>query len=162
MDHSFTYRNTPGDYWRFYMSNIYHQWTAVVNIVFTFAVLALIIARFRDASSVFQALMILALLIFPVFQPLAIYLRSRKQALAITVDTTLTFDEGGFGIRVRDHRQRILWKDFHGALLRADLIVLMPDEIHAYLLPDRVTGEKKESLIADLKRVLPASVNRLK
>ena len=162
MKEEFTYRNTPGDYWRFYMSNIYHQWTAVINVVFTAAALALIIARWGSAQAFFRGLMILALLIFPLFQPLAIYLRSRKQALAIKVDTTLSFDEGGFGIQVKAHHQRILWKDFHGVICRADLIVLMPDEVHAYLLPDRVTGERKQELLGGLKRVLPAAANRLK
>lgn len=162
MKYRYTYRNTPGDYWRFYMSNIYHQWTAVINVVFTAAILALIIARFREAHPVFQALMLFALLIFPVFQPLAIYLRARKQALAIKVDTTLTFEESGFGILVKTHRQQIAWKDFHGVTRRADLIVLMPDEIHAYLLPDRVTGEERTALLTDMKRVLPAQANRLK
>lgn len=162
MRYEYTYRNTPGDYWRFYMSNIYHQWTAVVNIVFTLAALVLIIARWRGAHPILQGLMALAFLLFPALQPLAVYLRSRRQAAAIREDTTLTIEDGGFGIRVRAHRQKILWKDFHGAMSRAGLIVLMPDEIHAYLLPDRVTGGDREKLVQDLKRVLPPEADHLK
>ena len=162
MHHEYTYRNTPGDYWRFYMGNIYHQWTAVVGIVFTLAALALIIARWQGAHPILKGLMLLAFLLFPAGQPLAVYLRSRRQAGAIREDTTLVFEESGFGIRVRSHRQKILWKDFHGATSRSGLIILMPDEIHAYLLPDRVTGEDRRLLVEDLKRVLPPSADELK
>ena len=154
MHYTYTYRNTPGDYWRFYMSNIYHQWTAIVNIIFTMAAIALVIARFAEASAFLRGLMIFPCLIFPVFQPLALYLRARKQALAIRVDTTLTMDDTGFGIRVKDHRQLILWKDFKGVLKRWDLLVFMPDETHAYLLPGRVSGTDKENLYSDVKAKL--------
>ena len=79
---------------------------------------------------------------------------ARKQALAIRVDTTLTIDDGGFGIRVNAHRQRILWKDFKGVTRRWSLTVLMPDEVHAYLLPDRVTGDAREQVFRDVEAMV--------
>nr|MCR5674520.1 hypothetical protein [Lachnospiraceae bacterium] len=154
MHYEYTYRNTPGDYWRFYMSNIYHQWTAVVNVVFTIAAFALLIAKFRGAHPILQAGMIFLCCIFPVLQPLAIWLRAKKQAESIKPETTLTFDDGGFGIRVKTHRQYILWRDFQGVSRRWDLTVLLPDEAHAYLLPDRVTGEEKEALFRDVSNAI--------
>lgn len=128
------------------MSNVYHQWTAVVNIVFTIAAFVLAVAKFAGAHPFMKAVMVLLCLLFPVIQPLAIYLKARSQALRIRVDTTLVISDEGFGIQVKEHRQLIRWKDFKGIIKRWGLLVLMPDEVHAYLLPDRVTGDNKESV----------------
>ncbi|MCR4763245.1 MAG: hypothetical protein K5696_06925 [Lachnospiraceae bacterium] len=154
MHYEYTYRNTTGEYWRFYMSNIYHQWTAVVNVVFTAAALVLIAVRFSGAQPVLQALMLLMASAFPVIQPIAIWLQAGKQAKAIQVDTTLTMDDSGFGIRVKNHRQLILWRDFTGVRRRFDLTVLLPDENHAYLLPDRVTGAEREQMLRDVREAM--------
>ena len=154
MHHEFTYRNTPADHWLFYMGNIYHQWTAVVNIVFTIAALILVVARFRDAHPVLQALMLMALFLFPVIQPLVIFSRAYAQARAVTVDTTLIMEDDAFTIRVKSHTQRIPWRDFAGVIARPGLIVLMPDEIHAYLLPDRVTGGARRQVLDDVRAAL--------
>ena len=90
--------------------------------------------------------MIMLILLFPVLQPLAVYGKSLRQAGSIKVDTTLNISPSGFDIIVKDHRQHILWKDFKAILRRSSLTVLMPDERHAYLLPDRITGERREAL----------------
>ena len=148
MRFEYTYRNTPGDYWFFYIGNVYRQWTAVVNFVFTAAVLALMVSRWQDSSSFFRGLMVFALLIFPVFQPLAIWLYSLKSAERIREQTTLAFEDKGFVIRVKDHVQNISWNDFQGVQERKKLIVLIPDGEHAYLLPDRIVGDDRAELLA--------------
>ena len=35
MRFEYTYRNTPRDYWLFYMGNIYRNWTGIINVIFT-------------------------------------------------------------------------------------------------------------------------------
>ena len=106
MRYEYTYRNTPGDYWKFRMENYYRNWTALVSIVFTLSILALIIAKWNATNGLGKALMVIFLLVFPLFQPLYIYLISIRDAQALQVDTTLSFDETGMEIKVQKHLQR--------------------------------------------------------
>lgn len=136
------------------MGNIYKQWTAVVNIVFTIAAVILIVTKFTDTGMLGRTVMVVMVLLFPVIQPLAVLIMSVRQAGTIKVDTTLSISDRGFGIQVLDHRQLIQWKDFKAVIKRPGMLVMMPDEKHAYLIPDRVTRESKEALYqAVLERI---------
>ena len=73
MRYEYTYRNTPGDYWKFRMENYYRNWTALVSIVFTLSILALTVAKWNATNGLGKALMVICLLLFPVLQPLYIY-----------------------------------------------------------------------------------------
>jgi len=156
MKYEYTYRNTPGDYWKFRMENYYRNWTAIVSIVFTLSILALAIARWNSTNGLGKAILIILLLVFPVFQPLFIYMTSIRDAQSVQVDTTLSFDTTGMEIKVQKHVQRIPWKSFVPdekgggmAIGRKSMLVVVPDQVHAYLLPNRVfksDAEKKELL----------------
>lgn len=156
MKYEYTYRNTPGDYWKFRMENYYRNWTAIVSIVFTLSILALAIARWNATNGLGKAILIILLLVFPLFQPLFIYMTSIRDAQAVQVDTTLSFDTTGMEIKVQKHVQRIPWKSFVPdekgggmAIGRKSMLVVVPDQVHAYLLPNRVfrsDAEKKELL----------------
>ena len=148
MKYQYTYRNTPADYWRFYMGNVYRSWTACINVLFTAAFLILSVRRWAAAPLWGKGILVMAVLLFPVFQPLAIWGRAARTAEEIREDTTLGFSDAGMEIRVRDHVQRIPWKKFtgKGAVKLRGLQAVSLDGSHLYLLPDRVTGKEKEAL----------------
>ena len=152
MKYEYTYRNTTADFFKFYIGNVYSQWTGIIGIVFTGAIIALMISKWGTSGPVFRAIMVIALLLFPVVQPLGLYLRSMKMAENIKPETTLIFDDRGMGILVQLHSQRIPWKPEASVVKRPGLIVVSPDGVHLYLLPDRVTGEQKEELYAFLQK----------
>ena len=155
MRYEYTYRNTPGDYWKFRMENYYRNWTALVSIIFTLSILALTISKWNETNGLGKAILIILLLVFPVLQPLYIYMVSIRDAQALQVDTTLSFDESGMEIKVQKHLQRIPWKSFvpdekggRMAIFRKSMLVVVPDQMHAYLLPNRVfeSGIRKKEL----------------
>ncbi len=147
MKYEYTFRNTAGDYWKFYMGNTYHTMMAVVNIVFTAAMIALAVARFGQTNILGKILIVIGICIFPVLQPIAVYLRSRQDAAKVNrVDTCVSFDEDGMEIRVQGHVQKIRWKDFQAMMKRGSMLIAIPDGVHAYLLTNRIVGEQKEAL----------------
>ena len=155
--YSYTYKNTPGDFLRFRLGNTYSQWTGIVNVVFTAAMVGLI-ARFWNATNgLGKGLMVLGVLLFPLFQPLAMWLSGIKQAASIEPETTLELTEQELVIRVLVHEQRIPWKKCAGLQRRLGITILIPDASHAYLLPDRVTGSKAKEVYAFLQEHLPAA-----
>lgn len=154
MKKEYTYRNTPEDYWLFRMENYYRNWTAIVSIVFTLSILALAIAKWNATNGLGKALLVIFLLVFPVFHPLFMYFRSIRDAQMIKVETTVSFDDRGMGIRVLEHRQLIPWKSFipdeRGkgmVIMRKPMLIVIPDQIHAYLLPNRVLGTETEKKV---------------
>lgn len=148
MRFEYTYRNTPRDYWLFYMGNIYRNWTGIINAIFTAAFLVLLVRRWAEAPLWGRGILVFAVLAFPVLQPLAVWGRSVRESERITEDTTLLFDREGMHITVKEHRQTIPWNSFfdRGLVKLKGILAVVPDGMHAYLLPDRVTGVDREKL----------------
>ena len=78
MKYEYTFRNTAGDYALFYLGNTYHSMMAIVNLIFTAAMIALAVAKFGSLGIAFRGVLIFGIILFPVIQPLAIYVRSTK------------------------------------------------------------------------------------
>lgn len=129
------------------MTNTYTSLAGVVNIVFTVAILCLIISRWSSAGIIFRCVMIFALLIFPVLQPLLVYGRAVKETENKEVpDTTLTFDENGMTIQVKKHVQHITYQKMNNIVWTRTLLYVLPDEQHAYILTNRIVGAQKQEL----------------
>lgn len=145
MKFDYKFKNTAGDYFWFYMTNIYSQWTALVNIIFTVAMAFLIANRWSDSHVFFKGIMVFAFCLFPVIQPISIYLKSARQVEGITRETELNFDEIGMHIKVQDHNQLIKWKDYKTTVNRPFVLVPIPDGEHAYILTERILkGQHRE------------------
>ena len=145
MKYEYKFRNTKSDYFIFNMSNIYSQWTALVNIVFTVAMAVLIASRWSDAHIFFKGIMVFGLCLFPVIQPVSIYIRSSAQAESIKDETVLSFDDVGMHISVNSHGQLIKWKDYKTTINRPFVLIPIPDGQHAYILTDRILkGQRRE------------------
>ena len=63
MRYEYTFRNTPGDYWKFRMENHYRNWTGLVSIVYTLSMLALTIAKWNSTNGLGKALLLIFLLV---------------------------------------------------------------------------------------------------
>lgn len=144
--YEYTFRNTPGDYFLYRMGNIYSSPRALVNVIFTVAIIVLIAAKWTGTNWLGHLIMVVMLLIFPVFQPLFSYFASIRDAVSIRVDTTLTFDEDGMKIHVYKHSQHIRWRDFYSVRKRRSMLLVIPDGMHAYLLTNRILGSEKDEL----------------
>ncbi len=156
MNYSFRYRNTALDYMLFKLGNAYHQWTAIVNIIFVAGFAILIYFRWNDTNLLGRILMIFGLLIFPVFQPLAMFLTSLGTAAQIQVDTTLTFRDRDMQILVKGHDQSIPYEKMYPLVKRRTHIVVVPDAAHAFILPIRVMGEQREAFYRDVEARIDA------
>lgn len=144
--YEFTFRNTAQDMWWYHMTVTYTSFAGIVNIVFTAAMIALIVSRFAASGIFFRIVMILALLIFPVFQPIAVFGRSIKETEKPVPDTTIGFDEKGMTIRVLKHFQRINYPKMNNIVKEPTLLYVLPDETHAYILTNRIVGDKKDEV----------------
>lgn len=148
MRYSYTFRNTPGDYMLFRLGNTYTQWTGAINLIWTGVFAVLLFTQWNNTNVIGKVLLLAGFLLFPVIQPLTVYLVSRRQAKKIPVDTTVSFDEKGMQIQVQNHVQRIPWKEIYPMVKRRSMLIAAPDGVHAYLLTNRILKDEKEALYA--------------
>ena len=104
MTYQFKSEVTAGDFWKLTMSRTYRSVAGVCNMVFTVAMILFTAKFFRTSGDLMQMLMLFGCLLFPVIQPIAIYLKAKGQAKTMPKDVELSFDDAGLHVTVRTNR----------------------------------------------------------
>ncbi len=137
----------PGDFWRMSMSHTYHTPMGVGNIVFTIAMILLTYRFWSSTSDVVRTILILLILIFPVFQPVIVFLEAKNKAKLIPEDLELTVNEKGITVHTENQSEKIRWKQVKGLILERNMVILRLDKNSGYFLPNRVLREEREAFI---------------
>lgn len=151
MTYEFENRITPFDFWRLSMSRTYRSTAGVCNLVFTAAMFLLAAKFWNAAGDVAQVLMLLGCILFPVLQPVAVFVRARAQAAQIPQGMRLAFDGEGLHVTVGEKRQDIRWKNLTDVVRQAHLIIIFSDTRHGYLLPERQLGGEQDAFLEFVK-----------
>ena len=132
------------DLWKMAMVRTYKAAIGVVNIVFTVAMILLAFRFWKTAPDILRVLMIFGCLVFPVIQPLATYGMCVKQLENMPRDMELKFDDMGVRVSTGGESELIRWNKVKNAIKRSNMIVVMSDDSHGYMLTNRVLGNEKE------------------
>ena len=108
--YQYRYKTTRGEYWKMSMYFIYHSMTGMVNLVFTAALIALTCAKWESSGTVFHICMVLGCCLFPILQPLAVYLSAGKLASGSGEDTEIRLDDVGIQVKVGNTYDKIPWR----------------------------------------------------
>ncbi len=133
------------DLWKMAMSRTYRSWVGVVNIVFSVSVLLLTFRIWGTSGGAVRGLLVFACLLFPVIQPLAVYGRSIKQLENQPKDMELLVNAAGVRVIAGVQTQQLGWGQIRNAVKRREMIIVMSDARHGYMLSNRVLGEQKEA-----------------
>ena len=144
MEYKFRSDIRPKDLWSLAMLRIYKSFAGVINIVFTVSVFFMTLRLFGSSGPVFRVIMVFLCLLFPVIQPLAIYGKSVKQLEELPKDLELVFNDKGLCVRCKGQKEEIPWKKITNAIKQKNMIVILTDEKHGYMITDRELGDKKE------------------
>ena len=144
MRYQYIYRTTALDLWQLSMYYIYGSMVGVCNILFTVAIVALIISRWNEAGGIWRSLMVLGVCLFTVIQPLLSYQRARKQAAQITRDTQLGFADTGIYVKSGDESTQIPWSSIKKVSRKPGMIVVFSDTTHGFILTDRILKTEKD------------------
>ena len=99
---------------------------------------------FSGIHIVLKCLLIFAVCLFPLIQPLVVYLRARKQAKSMPKNVHLEFDDKGMHVSVGDQKEDIDWDSVAGITKKPTLMVVFSSARHGYLLTNKMLGEQKE------------------
>ena len=141
--YQYRYKTTRGEYWKMSMYFIYHSMTGMVNLVFTAALIALTCAKWESSGTVFRICMVLGCCLFPILQPLAVYLSAGKLASGSGEDTEIRLDDVGIQVKVGNTYDKIPWRKMVRIAKLPGMAIIFTDPSHGYLLTDRVIGEDK-------------------
>lgn len=144
MEYRFKSEVKASDFWKISMSRTYRSVAGVVNIVFTVAMILLTIKFWSSVGDFAQILLLIACIIFPVIQPLAIYGKSVKQVESLPKDVELLFDDAGVHVTCGDKSEDLKWSRINRALKQPGMVIVMSDATHGYMLTNRILGDKKE------------------
>ena len=132
------------DLWKMAMARTYRSLIGLVNVIFTVAMILLTVRFWPTASDLIRVLMVLGCILFPVIQPLAVYGNSVKQLEDLPKDMELLFNDGGVRVFVGEKSELLRWNRIKNAIKRSNMVVVMSDDSHGYMLTNRVLGDQKE------------------
>lgn len=160
--YAFSVRLGAKDLWKFSMYHSMGGMKGVFNLMFTGVALFLLVARWGELSGGYRALLAVCALIFPVWQPVLLYSKARKQARLPVMQNpmTLTFSEEGLKVEQNEQQVKFQWEQIGRMDAVPSMIVIYMDRVHAYLLPDSVTGEQKEPFCEMARTYLKPSQRR--
>ena len=116
----------------------------------------LVAARFwNDPPWVYRALMILGIVVFPILQPVAIYLRSMKIVSRIPDGLDMHIGPHGISISSQDENTSLAYSDLTAPQRIAGMIIIRTRGEQGYVLSRRVLGQKSEAVYDQLKRCIP-------
>lgn len=152
MDYTFKSVLTPFDFFRLSMHRTYHSVIGVCNIVFTVAVFLLTAHFWNQTSDFIEVLLFVGCILFPVLQPLAVYMKAKAQARMVPQDMVLKFDDVGLHVSTGGKSETIRWEKLKGVVREYKMIILFSDARHGYILTDRMLGGEKEMFYEQIRR----------
>jgi hypothetical protein len=144
MKYRFTINTTASDLWQLSMYGIYGSILGAANAVFTVAMVLVAVRFFSGSHIVLKCLQIIAICLFPVIQPVVVYLRASKQAKSMPKDVQLEFDDEGMHVSVGNQKEDIDWNSVAGITKKPTLLVVFSSARHGYVLTNKTLGDQKE------------------
>ncbi|MFA5577674.1 MAG: YcxB family protein [Tissierellaceae bacterium] len=158
MEYRFKYQPTALELWKLSMYGIFSSLVGITNIIFTISMLLLSIRFWGSAQIIYKIVLIIGICLFTCIQPLAIYLRARKQMGEIPLDMEIFFDEEGIKIISSEGETNLIWKSIKGVKSKADITTIYTTDKYGLILSDRILGSSKEEFLIFLSSKLERKV----
>lgn len=161
----FDIKITDKDMYRF---NLYHAYTGFQGIFATvigIAVCAVAILTFGKVEVTYSMLYLLFGIIFLVYVPVSLKMRSKRQILTSPVlKETLHYrvDEAGIHVSVGEQSADLEWKMIYKMVSTKSNLLIYSSRINAYVIPRTQLGDKYEAVRDLAKRKLEAYRLRMK
>lgn len=146
MKYKYNYQVTASDIWKLSISNIYNSMIGVCNIIFTFAILLLTIKFWANATTIIKILLVLAVSLFTIIQPIAIYIQAKRLVTNIPSDLEIGFDDYGVHIMTKHQNSKFEWDKIKGVYKKPNMLIIYTAHKQGYVLTNKVLGMQKEDL----------------
>lgn len=139
------------------LANIYRSMLGIINTVFSISMILVAFRFWQDATWIYRVPILLGIALFPVLQPLAIYLRSKRIASQIPDGLEIHIGTEGISICNQSDSTTLAYSDLRAVHLVAGTIVIQTRGQQGYALSRHVLGDKTQEVYDLLKRRMRTS-----
>lgn len=143
MKYTFKYKNTPFDIWQLSLYYTYGSIAGVCNTIFTVAMILLSFRIWDNVGIFVRILLLLACCLFPIIQPIGIYIRARKQA-AYSKEIEIGFDDAGIHVKSGNEYSDLKWKSIKKVSKKPNMIVIFSTTIYGFILTNKILGQQNK------------------
>lgn len=156
MKYKFIYETKAFDLWKLSMYGVYGSMVGIFNIIFTVA-MVLLTAKFWGGVNLFiKILLIIAVSLFTVIQPTAVYMRAKRHIATVPHDMEIGFDDNGIHIKTKNENSELKWKAIKGVFKKQNMIVILTTNKHGFIIKDDMLGTEKE----DFYKYVVSNINK--
>ncbi len=130
------------------MYSIYKSMVGMVNLVFTVAMIPLLLTYWSKVEWYLKIPMVLGLMLFTVIQPLLIYRRASRQVSGLPKDMEIAFDDIGVHVKSETEKSTIRWKKMKGIAKHKTMLIIYTSTTRGYILNNKVLGKDRDALYA--------------
>jgi hypothetical protein len=147
----FRYSVKPENLWVLTMVNFYRSFLGVCNLVFTVSMIMLAVRFWSGSSMGIRILISVGILLFPVFQPLMIYLRCRRIVDRMPGEIEISFDKTGITTSANGESSFVNFSEVKSIVTIFNLMIIRTRSKQGFILSDRVLGNQSKSLYNFIK-----------
>ncbi|NBF39477.1 MAG: hypothetical protein GVY14_03585 [Spirochaetes bacterium] len=155
-EYRFHYRVTPSDLMILSLVSIYRSLPGIINIIFSISMILVAFRFWEEAAWIYRALMLLGIVVFPVLQPAAIYLRSRRIVSRMPEGLEMYIGPEGITISGPNDSNSLAYSELTAVKLVAGMIIIHTKGKQGYALSRQVLGGKAQEVYDLLRRRIPA------
>lgn len=138
------------------MYGIFTSMIGVVNGIFAVSMILLTFRFWNKVNVVLKIILIIAISLFTIIQPIMVYLGARKQVKTVPAGMKLNIDKEGVNILTPKESSMIKWKQVKGVTKKLDMVILYTTEEHGFIISNRLLKGKMEEfynyVVSSIKR----------
>ena len=142
MNYKFKYKNTPFELLRLSLFYLYTSLAGIVNIIFTFAMLALLYSKWNETEAFVKLILSIAVLFF-------VYMKVRENAKDLP-ELELEFGERGIAVGVGGKHEFIPWNKIRSVKSFPGMLIIFTDAANGYILTKRSVGRHYKSIFEEI------------
>ena len=149
--YEFKIKINKDDLYKSSLNNVKNSKTFIFDLIFT--AVAIIATAYQIFTNQFfqlvtykKVLLIVCCILFPIVQPLILYIKSILHANKIKdLEVKIAFDDNKITVSALNDKSDVAYENVYNFIKYNNMIVLMYDSIHGQIIPNRVFNDNKES-----------------
>lgn len=131
----------------------YRSMSGILGIILSAGSIVILVSTWGILSARQKAVFILIALMFTVFNPAALALKTYRQLkLSPSYKQPLdyTFSDDGIGVSQGEQHMDLEWKNIYRLLLTKQMLAVYTNRIHAFVIPLSELGDEKGKILASV------------
>lgn len=150
MQTKFKVNITDKDIFCFLINNTYRKPTGVIWVIFSIAVIGIVIYTWGDVKLMNSILLIITASLYTVINPIMLYLKAKSQVknnAYFNNELMYRTDSKGITVSQGEETTTVKWSEMWKAVKYGDVVVVYITTIRAFILPVRCIGEQYNSFV---------------